>query len=199
MSEQSVTQWIAKLKAGDEVAATAIWERFFCRLRDYARAKLGPLARRAQDEEDLALSAIHALWIGAQEGRFRQLENRDDIWQVLMMIVARKASNVRRRVQVQRERGEADFAEGDDWQAAQLFEGELSAELFESLDIHCEELLEKLDDKLRQVALLKLSGHTNQEIAEMRDRGLSTVERYLQLIRQIWSEAASPAEGSGAP
>jgi DNA-directed RNA polymerase specialized sigma24 family protein len=112
-----------------------------------------------------------------------------------MMIAARKASNARRRVHVHREHGESDLATIDDLQAlAQLFEGDPSVDLFDSLDLHCEDLLARLDDKLRQVALLKLSGHTNQEIAELRGRGLSTIERYLQLIRQIWSESAAEIE-----
>ena len=194
MSEESVTQWIARLKSGDETAAAVIWERFFIRLRDYARGKLGPAARRAQDEEDLALSALHALCIGAREGRFRQLDNRDDIWQILMMIASRKASNARRRGHVQREHGESDLAAGDERFMIELFEEGPSVELFDSLNLHCEELLGRLDDKLRQVALLKLSGHTNEEIAQVRGRGLSTIERYLQIIRQIWAEEAVAPE-----
>lgn len=195
MSEQSVTQWIARLKTGDDAAAFAIWERFFFRLRDYARGKLGTMSRRAVDEEDVALSAMHALCVGAREGRFRQLDNRDDIWQILMMIAARKASNARRRGHVQKEHGESDLAATVDLQSvADLFEKEPSADLFDSLNLHCEELLGRLNDKLREVALLRLSGHTNEEIAQLRGRGLSTIERYLQMIRQIWSEEIASAE-----
>ncbi len=65
MPENSVSSWIALLKGGDQVAAKLIWDRFFQRLSDFARAKLGAVSRRAQDEEDLAVSAIHALCLGA--------------------------------------------------------------------------------------------------------------------------------------
>lgn len=193
MSEQSVTRWIAGLKSGDESAAAAIWERFFRQLRDYARGKLGPTARRAVDEEDLALSALHALCIGAQDGRFHQLTNRNDIWQILMMIAARKASNARRRGHVRHEVAESDAKIAADLQGVAELADENSVELFDSLNLHCEELLSRLDDRLRHVALLKLSGHTNEEIAGLRNRGLSTIERYLQLIRQIWAESAEEA------
>jgi DNA-directed RNA polymerase specialized sigma24 family protein len=192
MGEHSVTSWIAQLKDGDDAAAQAIWERFFGRLRDYARGKLGPSARRAQDEEDLALSAMHALCLGAREGRFRQLESRDDLWQILMMLAARKASNTRRRASVRREQGESDLAAANEPLAVdRLLDGPPSPAAFDALELHCEELLGLLDDKLRQVALLKLGGHTNEEIAALRGRGLSTIERYLQMIRQIWSEHAA--------
>lgn len=190
MSEQSVTRWIAGLKSGDETAAAAIWERFFLRLRDYARNKLGPTARRAVDEEDLALSALHALCVGAKDGRFQQLANRDDIWQILMMIAARKASNARRRSHLRHEITQSDAAVNADLRGlAELIDENTSVELFDSLNIHCEELLARLDERLRHVALLKLSGHTNEEIAVLRQRGVSTIERYLQLIRKIWSES----------
>ncbi len=105
MPENSVTSWITLLKSGDHDAAKLIWDRFFQRLSDFARAKLGVVSRRAQDEEDLAVSAIHTLCLGAREQRFRQFENRDDLCQLLTMIVARKASNVRRRLEGRREIG----------------------------------------------------------------------------------------------
>lgn len=190
MSEQSVTKWIAGLKSGDETSAAAIWERFFLQLRDYARGKLGPAARRAVDEEDLALSALHALCIGARDGRFQRLADRNDIWQILTMIAARKASNARRRGHVRHEITESDAEVAGELLGVAELAGENSAEFFESLNSHCEDLLARLDDRLRQVALLKLSGYTNEEIACLRNRGLSTIERYLQLIRTIWSESA---------
>lgn len=189
MSEQSVTRWIAGLKSGDDTAAAAIWEKFFFRLRNYARAKLGPTARRAVDDEDLALSALHAFCIGARDGRFHQLADRNDIWQILMMIAARKASNARRRSYLRHEVTQSDAAVGKELQGvAELIDENTAVELFDSLNLHCEELLAQLDERLRHVALLKLSGHTNEEIAKIRGRGLSTIERYLQLIRETWSE-----------
>ena len=192
MPENSVTSWIALLKGGDQVAAKLIWDRFFQRLSNFARAKLGPDSRRAQDEEDLAVSAIHALYLGAREQRFRQFENRDDLWQLLTLIVARKASNVRRRLNVRPEIGECDLGRPDELlNLDQLFAGVPSPELLDSLDLQCDELLSQLSEKLKQVALLKLRGHTNEEIAQLRGRSVSTIERYLQMIRSIWSEGST--------
>jgi DNA-directed RNA polymerase specialized sigma24 family protein len=52
-----------------------------------------------------------------------------------------------------------------------------------------ESLLDALgDDTLRRVALAKLEGFTNQEIAEQMDMGMRTVERKLQLIRAVWKD-----------
>lgn len=44
------------------------------------------------------------------------------------------------------------------------------------------------DDELRQIALLKLEGWTNEEIANRINRSLPTCERRLRLIRDKWKE-----------
>ena len=55
-------------------------------------------------------------------------------------------------------------------------------------------LLERLDDKprrgppLREVAMRKMEGYTNAELAEQFDCSERTVERGLQLIRRKWKE-----------
>jgi DNA-directed RNA polymerase specialized sigma24 family protein len=43
------------------------------------------------------------------------------------------------------------------------------------------------DESLRVVALLKLEGHSNEEIARSLDCGLRTVERKLEVIRKRWT------------
>jgi DNA-directed RNA polymerase specialized sigma24 family protein len=193
MSENSVTNWMLLLKSGDEDAAQRIWERYFERMCDLARKKLGTDARRAQDEQDVTASAIFALYQGAVEDRFRKFENRDDLWQVLSMIVARKASNVRRSVAVRNETGECDLGpSGNDSRILQNWlSSEPTPDSLDSFDVHCQELLDQLDDKIREVALLRLSGFSNAEIAQMRKRSVSTIERYLQIIRQTWEDGAS--------
>ena len=50
----------------------------------------------------------------------------------------------------------------------------------------CDHLLGQLNDDLRQVAVAKMEGYTNEEIADRLDCSLSTVERSLRLIRRIW-------------
>ena len=53
-------------------------------------------------------------------------------------------------------------------------------------------LLDQLrHEDLRQIALLKMEGYTNQEIAARLDRGVATIERKLRTIRDIWSQAGT--------
>src|SRR5208282_1420486 len=51
----------------------------------------------------------------------------------------------------------------------------------------CQRLLELLEtDELRQLAIWKLAGHTNEAIAAKLDRSPATVERSLSYIRETW-------------
>ena len=43
--------------------------------------------------------------------------------------------------------------------------------------------------EFREIVVLKLEGHTNCEIANQLDRGLSSIERKLKTIRDIWRKA----------
>jgi DNA-directed RNA polymerase specialized sigma24 family protein len=58
----------------------------------------------------------------------------------------------------------------------------------QEFDLICEELLEQLDPSCRDVVLLKLAGHTNDEISRQIACSLSTIERKLRLVRRIWDE-----------
>jgi DNA-directed RNA polymerase specialized sigma24 family protein len=56
----------------------------------------------------------------------------------------------------------------------------------------CQRLLDRLGDaSLRTVALRKMEGYTNAEIADALGCGVRTVERKLRVIRSLW-----PREGA---
>jgi hypothetical protein len=88
----SVTHWIGDLKAGGDVAAQNLWERYFDKLVHLARNKLRTARRSAvEDEEDAALSAFDSFCRGATVGRFPRLNDRDDLWRLLVVLTVRKA------------------------------------------------------------------------------------------------------------
>ena len=95
MSEPgSITIWVGRLKAGDrDEAVRKLWDVYFGRLVHLARRQLMGRPRRASDEEDVALSAFDSFVRAAEGGRFPRLDDRDDLWQVLFVITARKAAD----------------------------------------------------------------------------------------------------------
>src|SRR5262249_48806595 len=114
-SEGSVTVWFGYLKAGDDIAAERLWERYFHELVRLARAHLHSKPRGAVDEEDIALSAFNSFCRGAEQGRFPRLDDRGNLWRLLVTITARKVVELVERECRQkrgggRVRNEADLA-----------------------------------------------------------------------------------------
>src|SRR5262245_22975274 len=93
-SEGSVTRWISLLKDGDPHAAQELWQAYWHRLVALARTRLRSTPRGVADEEDVALSAFDSFCRRAARGRFPRLDDRDDLWQLLLLLTARKAINL---------------------------------------------------------------------------------------------------------
>ncbi|MGB7327763.1 MAG: ECF-type sigma factor [Rubripirellula sp.] len=190
MGEDTIAFWIERLKEGQEDASQKMWEHCFDKLHRVARRKLATLPNRVEDEEDLALSAFHSLCRGAKAGRFRRLDSSQDLWQILLMITSRKAVNrIKHHHAAKRGggkvRGESAFNNAKD--GGGINEAVVDEMFCDDLSLECHEMLEGLnDDTLRRIAILKLEGHTNREIAEQLDRAESTIDLKLKLIRSRW-------------
>jgi DNA-directed RNA polymerase specialized sigma24 family protein len=198
-SRSSVTQWIQQAKQGDAEAAQRLWERYYGRLVRLALRKLNGLRRRAADEEDVALSAFHSFCRGAREGRFPRLADRDNLWALLVTITARKANELR-QFETRKKRGggkvrgesalggpppEERAAAGLDQFPNRAPSPAFAAQLAEE----CQRRLDALGDTvLQNVALWKMEGHTNAEIARRLGCVEGTVERKLRTIRSCWAQ-----------
>jgi len=202
ISGDSVSQWIGQLKGGDSDAAQKLWERYFQQLANLAYKKLHGAPKRVADQEDVALSAFDSFCRGAQQGRFPQLEDRNDLWRLLVVITVRKAVDLQNHENCQKRGGghvlgEATLAGQD---ASSNFRGidqfsspEPTPELAAQVAEECRRLLNRLDDPtLRSVALWKMEGYSTEEIAEKLQCVPRTVERKLRVIRSLWSQEMSP-------
>jgi RNA polymerase sigma factor (sigma-70 family) len=197
----SVTTWIEQLRAGNSAVAQRLWERYFPRLVGLARKRLQNMGvpRRAADEEDVALLAFDSFYRGVEQGRFPQLEDRDDLWALLVTITARKTIDLRQHERRQKRGGGNVGGESvldlllgsEDGEAGieQVVGADPTPELAAQLAEEFQRLLRKLpDEELRSIALAKLEGDTNAEIAARLGCAEPTVERRLSLTRAIWKE-----------
>lgn len=189
-NDHSVTQWIQGLKGGDEDSAAKIWERFFGRVCSLANQRLGSVPRVATDAEDVALSAIHALCSGARADRFRQLQDRGDLWDVLALITVRKSIDARRKAHRITEPVNWSDASSEDLQDPNQLQALVDDGYVKVLCATGEEMVGRLEPKLRDVAMLRLEGYSNAEIAARTGRSLPTVERHLRMIRHLWQSEA---------
>lgn len=192
MAQGSVTRWITQLRAGDQAAADPLWQRYFERLVALARTRLLRAPRRAADEEDVALSAFHSFCRAAEHGRFPKLDDRDDLWRLLAAFTRRKAAHLLRDGgRLKRGGGTGTPCAGaiadESIDLDLIAGGEPGPELLAEMAEECRRLLGRLgDETLRAVAVWKMEGYTNDEIAVKLDCVPRTVERKLRLIRAIW-------------
>jgi DNA-directed RNA polymerase specialized sigma24 family protein len=181
-------------------AAEQLWRRYFDRLVRLAQARLKAAPRGAADEEDIALSAFDSFCRGAVRGQFPRLDDRNDLWRLLVTITARKAvDHLKREHSLRRGGGrvigEAAIDVGDPeagrW-LEQVVGQEPTPSFVAQVVDECRHLLEGLgDEDLRTVALLRMEGYTNDQIAERLGCGLRSVERKLARIRARWLSEGS--------
>lgn len=189
----SVTRWLREDDAGgQEDASRLLWTRFGRRLVRLARSQLRGIKDLAYDEEDLALSTMNDFYHRAAKGSYRKLENREALWRLLVTISMNKSRN-RRRMSLRMKRhanglidkdaypvrraNEIDWTNTPEWLAIVAEQGE-----------HLLRLLNEHDDSgvLQKIALMKLDGASNSQIAIDLGCTRRTVAARLNWIQGIW-------------
>jgi DNA-directed RNA polymerase specialized sigma24 family protein len=201
-SEGSVSRWIVGLKVGDAEAAQRLWERYYRRLVGLARKRLRAARRREADEEDVAQNAFHSFFRGVGRGRFPRLDDRDDLWRLLVLITVRKSLDQLKHERSKRQGGGTPAAGPSispvgggprDADVEQVVGDEPTPEFAALIADECDRLLDQLGDAgLRRVAVWKMEGYSNEEIAGMLGSSLRTVARKLEVIRTVWSKEPTP-------
>jgi DNA-directed RNA polymerase specialized sigma24 family protein len=187
-ADGSVTRWFSQLQAGNANAAQKLWDRYFPRLVALARLKIRGRPPAAGDEEDVALSAFDSFCRRAEEGRFPDLADRHGLWQLLMVITARKAAHLLRDEHRQK-RNPAHVAGKvpDTFDLTDLLSREPTPAFAAQAAEECQRLLKNLNDAgLEKVAVWKMEGHTVEEIADKMGFAPRSIKRKLKIIRSIW-------------
>jgi DNA-directed RNA polymerase specialized sigma24 family protein len=189
----SVALLLHRLKEGDSQAPDGIWSKYFTNLVEHARNRLRSLPNRVTDEEDVALSALNSFFEGAKRQRFPELKSRDDLWKLLLVITARKATAARRKAHAAK-RPDAHFvntSQGRDEEDADWLQQAIGAEPTPEAIVMFSDELQRLlqllpNDEVRQIASWKLEGLTNLEIAVKLNTYEEKVRRKLEVIRSLW-------------
>jgi RNA polymerase sigma factor (sigma-70 family) len=208
VSDGSVTRLIQLLCSADAVerdlAARLIWRRYFRDLLELARNNLNRRIRRREDEEDVLQSMYKSFCLRQQRGEF-DLAGRDALWKLLVTITLRKARNaakkqMRDKRDVAREQTIADRDESESahWALEQMDAAGPSPAEAALLNEALERRLEALaDPELRQIALWRLEGYTNREIADRLQCTERSIERRLERIRSKWTSYDDSALSGG--
>jgi RNA polymerase sigma factor (sigma-70 family) len=177
---QSVTQLIRAAQQDRASAVGPLLAVYFERLVQLARRRLQNLPGMADYEEDLALRSFYSVYRRVRDPeRPLRLTGRDDLWRLLAARTISRAIDLIRR----RRPGEVP----GEYNLEQLLTREPTPEEAAATADECRRLLELLEEpELRQVALWKVEGYTNEEIAARLDCVPRTVERKLRRIRLLW-------------
>lgn len=215
--DSDITEWMSRLKSGDEDAALQLWNRYSEQIADVARRTLKQSSSRVTDEEDIVVIAFKSFLAGIRSGRFPQLDHREQLWRLMMVITTRKAAAALAKDRRQKRgsghvRGDSAMMRAVDmpqihagFNDSNILKSREDSDLLQGFDRlqsvsttpdiaalmadEAQELLRLLPDEVsRQVACLKLDGHTHEEIADKLQCNVRTVERRLKQIRDLWAK-----------
>src|SRR5438477_5807330 len=89
-NEPSFDDLMARLRVGDNDAATQVFHRFANRLIELARRRLDPQIRQKLDPEDVLQSVFRSFFVHQAAGEITGLESWDNLWSLLVVITLRK-------------------------------------------------------------------------------------------------------------
>ena len=181
------------MKSGKKDAEHDLWNRCFPDLVRLANQRLQGIRRAVEDEEDVAAEALKSFFSAIRRDRYPDLAGRDSLWQLLYRITEYKVINV-----IPRHDRQPTVVGGSVLNAIAAPDeytipvddadnGDLNSRVATIMTEEVRRLLGLLEDaELETIALRKLEGYTNEEIANELDCSIRTVERRLNLIREKW-------------
>lgn len=189
------------MRQGDPEAIHRLVERYFGRLRKLSQERIRRGKPIYEDGEDIAIQVLTSVCRKVEQGKYPDLQNREDLWYLMIFIAHRMVIDRRRsrkNLSLQTSWEEAFVVKENTMQGAletidndmDSFSNEDADSDFQLLEIiDCwQEMIRQIKDPVaKQVARLKLEGYSNREIAAKLDIVPRTVERKSELIEQRWS------------
>ena len=188
--KQEVSKWIERAKAGDSLAEHQLWQHYYAKLIKATKSKLRSQQGGTFDEEDIVISVFESFYRAAEAGRFPDLTDRDDLWRLLLKMSARKIVDQQRRAgRTKRGGNKIIWTLGDartqEDGFIELNGDEPTPEMVAMMAESFEQLLSHLGDgSLREIAVGKMEGYSNSELAAKYECSERTIERRLRLVRE---------------
>jgi RNA polymerase sigma factor (sigma-70 family) len=176
---------LERFRAGDDLAAAELFDRYFQRLTALARSRLSPRLAQRTDPEDIVLSVYRSFFVDARAGRY-SLNRGGDLWRLLAAITRHKLLRQARHQGADRRSVELEVP------LDRVDEGRLrgrqpdpTPEDALALADELEQVLSQLDPFGRRVLELRLQGLQISEIAEDTCHSERSVRRSLARIRGL--------------
>ena len=177
---------LAEVKAGDQQAATDLFQRFANRLVGLARSRLDLDLRRKVDPEEIVQSVFGSFFRRHGAGEV-DVQSWESLWSLLAVITVHKCGHqIRYYRAAKRDAGQEisalRFTDDTvaDWEAVAKDPTPSHAAMFNEA---LAELMKSLAERERQMLTLSLQGYTVEEISAQVRRSERTVRRVLDRIR----------------
>ena len=166
----SVTFWLSQLRLGHGHARRNFWERYYERLVRHAQKRMSRSPKRVEDEEDVVQSAFATFYANMAHGRFPQVQDRHDLWRLLIIITARKATDrVRREKALKRGGSPPGALRIFDVGSGKHRRRRAKSGIRTASGRNGRRLLDSLPSpSLRALAISKLEGYTNDRVPSVR-------------------------------
>jgi RNA polymerase sigma-70 factor (ECF subfamily) len=176
-----------RLRAGEEVAAAELFQRFAGRLIALARSRLDRLVRQKVDPEDVLQSVFKSFFRRHREGDW-DLTDWDSLWSLLARMTIRKCGRRAIHYQSQRRDVRRETAPATDQQESSYFREAINREPTPDeaalLGETVEQVLRALEGCHRDMVQLSLQGCTCAEIANETGVTERSVQRVLKHVRE---------------
>ena len=179
---------LERFRAGEDQAATELFERFAKRLASLVQRRLSKKLARRLDAEDVVLSAYRSFFVRARAGQFA-VDEPGDLWRLLAQITLNKLYRAAEWNSAARRTPDRECGNMADL-ANQAVDAAASPELAVVVADQLEHLMSQLTEATCRVLELRLQGHDVDEIAALVGRSPRTVRRQLETIRDTFTKLA---------
>ncbi len=172
-------------RLGDNLAAEALFYRYFERLKALAQRRLPSRLMRRADPEDVVMSVYRSFFVGARAGRFT-LTRTGDLWRLLSAITKHKLfRQIRRHMAGQRSLDREVSVDQIEIGLLPAQQQKPSAEETAAFSDELEWIFGHLDATGRRILELRVQGAELAEIAQATSRSHRTVRRVLAQARDL--------------
>ncbi len=172
---------LRRFRLGSEDAATALYLRYAKRLQALAKAQTGKQLATRFDPEDVVQSVFRTFFRRAVENGY-DVPAGDELWQLLLVLSLNKIRSLAAYHRAQK-RDVARTNRPEHFE--EMYEGSSGENevAYETMRLVIDELVAELPSPKNRIIELRIEGHEIQQIAEMTNRSMRTVERTLQQFR----------------
>jgi RNA polymerase sigma-70 factor, ECF subfamily len=168
---------IARIKEGDDDAASQLYERYAARIFGLVNSRMGDRLKSLVEPQDIVQSIFKSVFRGLNTGAY-EAPPGGTLWQLIALIAMNKVrKNATRRMASKRDaRLTVPIDELTETNTQRRFSAD-------EMEVAMREIVERLKPSEQEVVMLRVQSYSVEEIADGTNRSRRTVERLLQAAR----------------